>query len=302
MKKIIVVLGLLLFVNVNTVEATDFEDSFAGIAVFVDNTSGTNIDGHIDLLVLRSDFEDEITTGISGFAKIVFPNYEEFDYLDDTEWISYCAYVEDANCHYNAEYDFFEFATSKDEYKRLDDIKFIHVDSSGNTVVVSDIYNVPNPLFFQDFSNLSYYDETTNEFQSDMSIEMDDVISFVFIVVLFFACLFAGIRTVAAYMFRLDFNRKVFIFPYFVIIYITLFILGYIALSSFDFIQSLVDGMWSLMVYLALLSLIEIAVSYFLLFRKENKEKHIKFVVYSYGSMVLIFMILVSGILGISLF
>lgn len=302
MKKIIIVLGLLLLTNVNTVKATDYEDSFAGIAVSVDNTRGMTIDGHIDLLVPKTDFEDKINSSINNDFIYSLPGYEDFDYLDDTEWISYCAYVEDANCHYNAEYDIFEFATSKDEYKRLDDIKFVHVDSSGNTVVVSDIYNVPNPLFFQDFSNLSHYDEDTNEFQSDMSIEMDDVISFVFIIVLFFAFLFAGIRTIAAYMFRLDFKRKVLIFPYFTIMYITLFIIGYIALSSFDFIQSLVEGMFSLMVYLALLALIEIIITYFLFFRKENKEKHIKFVVYSYGSMLLIFMILVSGILGISLF
>ena len=76
MKKIIIVLGLLLFVNVNTVEATDFEESFAGIAVFVDNTSGTNIDGHIDLLVLKSDFEELQESAKKSQADLDYFNFQ----------------------------------------------------------------------------------------------------------------------------------------------------------------------------------------------------------------------------------
>ena len=294
MKKtiLIMILVLLSFITTNTVKATDWEDSFAGIAISVNNLNGAIIDGHIDLLVPRSDFENEIDSNMNSDFKLDLPNYADFDYLDDTEWISYCAFVEEANCNFNPEYDFFEFATHKDELNRLDDVKFIHVDGSGNTVVISEVYNVPNPMFFQDFSNLSYYDISTNEFQSDMSLSMDDIYFFVLIVVLFFAVSFAGVRTAVVYLVNLEFNKKLMMFVYYIIAYLALFIIGYTMLSTFEFIQKIVDSWWMLVVYLTLLSLIEITGTYFLIFKNEDKKEYLKYVIYSYGIMLLIFLIL----------
>lgn len=300
MKKILLVLVLIILSSARGVSATDFEDSFAGIAVSSEGTFGTSgriiIEGHIDLLVLRSDFENEISSSLNNDFTSVFPNYLDFDYLSEDEWISYCAFVEDANCHFNTEGNFFEFATSKDEYKRLDDIKFIHVDSSGNTIAISEIYNVPDPLFFQDFSNLNYYDLETNEFESDMSLEFDDIMMFVFGIVLFFAVIFAVVRTFAAYLTKLHFKMKLILLFYYIVVYVLLFIVGFMLLSEVSYLQNLIDGFFGIFVYLSVLGLIESLISYFILFRKETYKRYIKYVLISYGSMFIAFILFLQSL------
>jgi|LGOV01.1.fsa_nt_gb hypothetical protein len=299
MKKIILVFVLLLFVSFTTVRATDWENRFVGVRVNVENTNSSIMDGHIDLLVLKSDFEGEIASSINRDFKEVFSNYEDFDYLDETEWVSYCAFVEDANCFLRPEYNFFSFATSKDEYKRLDDIKFIHIASNGDTVKVSDVYNVPNPLFFQRFSNLNYYDETVNEFQSDMHVEFSNIVLFIASIMLFIAIIFAGIRTIIAYKIELESISKLKLFGYFVIIYFMIFVLSTELVFHVELIQNLIRNELASLFYYALFLLVEIAVSYFLFFRQIDKEEYIKFVKYSNGIILLIVLII---ILSMSIF
>ena len=277
MKRVIVIFGLLLFVSFATVNASDWNNRFSGVRVNVENTSESTLDGHIDLLVLRSDFDGEIVSSINTDFIEVFSNYEDFDYLDETEWVSYCAFVQDADCFLRPGYDFFDFATSKDEYKRLDDIKFIHVDSNGDTIKVSDVYNVPNPLFFQRFSNLNYYDEIDNEFQTDMHVEFSNMSLVIASVMLFIAIVFSGIRIVIAYKIELESISKLKLFIYFVVIYFVIFVISYFLFFYIEFIQNLFRWGWSSIVYYALFLLVEVIVLYFLYLNNRIKKSILDF-------------------------
>ena len=81
MKRIILVFVLLLFLSFTAINATDFANSFAGVAIYVENSNGSIIDGHVDLLVLKSDFEGEIVSSINTDFKEVFSDYEDFTIL-----------------------------------------------------------------------------------------------------------------------------------------------------------------------------------------------------------------------------
>ncbi len=308
MKKIFLLLCLLLLTSVNQVHATSYEDSIAGVAVIVTNNAGETFDGHIDLLVLKSDYEDKISISTNTSFKNDFPNYESFNYLNETKWVSYCAYVEDAHCSFNTEYEIFKFAISSGEYKRLDEVKFIHVDSSGSTVKTSDIYKVPNPLIFQDFSGLNSYSLSTNEFHSNMSSRMNSSIFALFTIISFVLIVFAIIGTVFAYLIkidfreRLDFKKNQWPFIYFLFMCLVLFAIGITLLFNFNFIQRLIESSYEVLIVIFMLSIFEMLISYFLLFRKEDKQTYIKFVLICYGSLLAIFIGLVLGMFGISLF
>ena len=271
----------------------DWGNRFAGVRVSTVNTNGSVLDGHIDLLVLKSNFEGEIVSSINADFKEAFQDYENFDYLNETEWISYCAFVKDANCFTISNYNFAEFANSNYEYKRLDDIKFIHIDSSGDTVKVSDIYNVPSPLFFQRFSNSNYYDETINEFQSDMKVEISSVFLSVVFFMVFLAILFSGIRVFVAYIIKLESITKLNFFIYFVGIYFIIFLISTELYFDIEFIRNITNGVGYSLLYYGVFFLIEVVVSYFISIKQINKEEYIKFSIYSYGIILLLILIII---------
>ena len=308
MKKIVIILCLLLLTSVKQVSATSYEDSIAGVAVVVTNNAGETFDGHIDLLVPKSDYEGEINTKVNSGFENNFSNYEIFDYLNETEWISYCAYVEDAHCSFNTEYEIFKFAITSGEYKRLGEIKFIHVDSSGNIVKISDTYRVPNPFVFQDFSGLNSYSLLTNEFQSDMGSHVNSSIFALFTIITFLLIVFSLIGTVFAYLIKIDFKEKLdfknnlWPFIYFLFMSLVLFAIGIVLIFNFNFIQRLIDSAYEVLIVLLMMSLLEMLTSYFLVFHKESKEVYLKFVAIYYGSIFAIFVGLVLGMFGISLF
>ncbi|MCF7924632.1 MAG: hypothetical protein K9L64_06000, partial [Candidatus Izimaplasma sp.] len=248
-----------------SVSATDFEDSIAGIGVITSDFS--SIDGHIDLLVPLSDFENEINSNINPDFINNYPNYENFDYLYDTEWVSYFAFIEDAHCNSLPNQNVYEFATRKDEYLRLDQIKFIHVDSEGNTISVSDIYVVPNPLFFQDFNNIIYYNKVTADFNGDMSLNLDGVFVVVFLITLFIAVSLAGYRFIIAKIMKLKIITDGWGLLYYILIYALMLVVGFLLINQVSFIQRLVPNVGSLIIYAGLLSLFEIVLSYYLVFK-----------------------------------
>ncbi|MGM0495541.1 MAG: hypothetical protein ACQERX_02645 [Bacillota bacterium] len=294
MKKLILFILLsFVWVSIYPVYATDFEDTISGIGVATHDFSF--LDGHIDMLVPKSDFENELNDEINQDFIDTYSNYEDFVYLNDIEWISYYAFVEDAHCDSLPNQSVYEFATRNNEYLRLDEIKFIHVDSEGDTVAISDIYMVPNPLFFQDFSHLIYYNTESGGFSSGLKLRLDGIFVFLFFVTLFIASVLSTFRLIVAKTIKYDFINKGWIVPYYVLIYMFILIVGFILLNQVDFIQRLVPNIWSFIIYAFVLSLVEVGISYFLIARRKKNSKYFLFSSISYA-IIFIFILLVSFI------
>jgi hypothetical protein len=83
---------------------------------------------------------------------------------------------------------------------------------------------------------------------------------------------------------------------------LVLFAIGITLLFNFNFIQRLIESSYEVLIVIFMLSIFEMLISYFLLFRKEDKQTYIKFVLICYGSLLAIFIGLVLGMFGISLF
>lgn len=292
MKKLFVITVFLfsLMLILPAVNAADQEDSFTGIGIWADNNS-SELEGHIDMLVPRSDFEDKINTNVNSEFISIYSDYQTFDYLANTEWISYCAYVEGATCYIEDYGDFYVFADSTRELLSLDEIKFIYVDDTGNTVTESDIINVPNAFFSFAYSRLHYYDVDNQEFDIDMSIRLDGIFILVILFILFISFIFTLYRLLIARLLKLEFEKKTFVGIYYFLIHIALFVVGFFILNYIEFIQLLVDDIIGLILFLVILFSIETILSYYLRYKYLDKGKYIIVSLITYVSILLFFLV-----------
>lgn len=168
----IIIISVIILIVVSFFFVPTFNlSNYRGISIESNNFDET--DGHIDMLVPRSDFEDQLRSTINPAFIDEFPNYATFDYLyiDNSEWVSYSAYVEDAYFSLFPQFGHFYFATGSVFYElELDDIKFIHVDADGNTVSVSYVYSFPKRYFYKTIEDINY-NITSNEFSSEIEFE-----------------------------------------------------------------------------------------------------------------------------------
>jgi len=284
------VLLLIIVLTLPMVQATDFEDSFSGIGIWPKNN--VDIDGHIDMLVPISDFKDQINVDINSKFIDAYPNYQTFDYLTNTEWISYWAYVDGATCSIDRHYDFFLFADSSEELKSLDEVKFIYVDIEGNTIVESEAFKVPNTFLFLEFNRLQHFDVANQEFDIDMALSIDRVFIFVLFAVLLVSFIFTCYRLLIAHLFKLNYKKNSRKGLYYFLTHILLMVVGYSIIYFIDFIQVLLDNYFSLMLYLAILFIIEVMASYFLFYKYLNKTRYFLASLVSYGSLYLLLLLL----------
>ena len=136
----------------------------------------------------------------------------------------------------------------------------------------------------------------------DMGIVTNDEFLFILTIVLVVAIVIAIIRILITYIMKIEFRMKIVLFLYFLAMYVLLFIIGFVAIGKVSFVQQAINNWLSFMIFLGILSLLEIAISYFVIFKKSNQKRYLEYVFYSYGSMLLILWVLLNRVLGNTLF
>lgn len=290
MKKVFGLFILVLFALVNVVSVSATEPTAPGI--YVEVYRG-DVDGHIDMLVRRSDFEGSIRTSINADFSEYHVEYETFDYLEATEWISYCAWIRNASCEFD-EYmdDAYSFALSSSEREQIKEVKFIHVDSEGNTVSISDVYKVPSksviPFVWTSYRN--NYNPLSNEFTSNMKRYLDPLMTFLMLLVLFIVIVSVGVRYAAAMASKLEIGRPWKFLLYYFVAHILMIIIGVTLIAQVDFVANLLEGPFAFFLYVCFIVMNEVGISYAIKFRKYPHKEYILFSVISYG-ILLVFLI-----------
>lgn len=115
------------------------------VNIFSEDCNDDILDGyHLDMLLRRSQVVVNVSTIQNSNYQNAFGHIDSIDYLeeDDSVWVSYLAYVEDADiygqgtCHQI-------FARLNEEYKNYSEIKLVFFNDEGETVYLSDIITIP---------------------------------------------------------------------------------------------------------------------------------------------------------------
>jgi hypothetical protein len=174
---------------------------------------------------------------------------------------------------------------------------FIHVDANGDTVVLSEIYKIPNTMGILEFSRYHSYDVSTNEFNINLTLKFDDVFVFIAIIVLVLSVFISVFRVVMMGVFKVKTKIKKYSFLYYMFIYIVLIVLGF-TLLKVDFIAQMAPNIFGFVVYIAIFSSIESLISYKLIFKGFDKNQYIKYAVVSY--VIILAIVLAFGLLWIA--
>lgn len=244
MKKIFSVLVLCILVIIYSTSVNATEPTEPGIFVVISNPDLVEFTGHIDMLVKASHFEGHISSTLKSDFTSRYPNYETFDYLNDSEWISYCGFILDSNCFIEEDLSITHFATEHDEYLDIDAVKFICVDQEGNTISLSEMFKIPRPLSFQDPVLLNSYNIKTQEFTSHMGTQLELFYFFVIPMVFMVSIFFAIIRTVLLNVLKIPIKRLGMTFIYYIIVYNVLFILGFYIANEVRFVGNSIIYSW----------------------------------------------------------
>ena len=146
MKKLVLAVIVILMMSVFEVRGME-QGAQEGIEVniFSEDCNDDMLDGyHLDMLVRRSQVVVNVLTIQNSNYHNAFGHIDTIDYLleDDSVWVSYLAYVEDADiygqgtCHQI-------FARLDEEYKNYSEIKLVLFNDEGETVYLSDIITIP---------------------------------------------------------------------------------------------------------------------------------------------------------------
>lgn len=120
-----------------------------GISFVIHSTECTNdtfTSGNFDLLVKREDVQGKISLTINTLYQTLYGDIGDIDYLqeDDSIWISYLAYVEDANMM-NENACFISFAQGEEEYFIFNEVRLVYFSDTGETIYLSDSIDILHP-------------------------------------------------------------------------------------------------------------------------------------------------------------
>ena len=137
----------MLGVKVNAVE----EFFYSGdVNIYFSESLENEDDNHhvyIELMVLRSDFEDDqINNMISQEYKDRYPDYQNFTHLENGDEISYFAYIKGAHLYRNKME--FRFVDDYGYYKNITKIRMIIFDADGEVLATSELFDHVNQTRF----------------------------------------------------------------------------------------------------------------------------------------------------------
>ncbi|MCD8562077.1 MAG: hypothetical protein LRY20_01185 [Acholeplasmataceae bacterium] len=147
MKKILVLIGILLCMPFFVVDATQ-TSAEDGIMIEVRGINDSDqLLGRLDLLVKRDEVDRMVFSEPSEDYKAMFGDLNNLDYLkeDDSIWISYLAYVEDANVILHNPSSSYLFASDEGEYLSYSEIKIVFLAEDKSTLYISDEITIEHP-------------------------------------------------------------------------------------------------------------------------------------------------------------
>jgi hypothetical protein len=134
-------------ITVNAVE----EFFYSGdINIYFSESLNNEDDNHhvyIELMVLRSDFEDyQINNTVNQEYKDRYPNHQNFIHLENGDEISYFAYIEGAHLYRNKME--FRFVDDYGYYKNISKIRMVIFDADGEVLASSELFDHVNKTRF----------------------------------------------------------------------------------------------------------------------------------------------------------
>lgn len=147
MYHIIIIVFIFLMMPSLSVSATP-PSAAPGITFVIQSSQCTETgfnDGNFDLLVKREDVAGKILSSESLLYQTLYGDIDSIEYLEnDPLWISYLAYVENANVSYDGTC-YISFAEGEDEFYMFDEVKLVYFDDLGNTLYISDSLEIVHP-------------------------------------------------------------------------------------------------------------------------------------------------------------
>lgn len=147
MKKIVLIVIMIFMMSVFEVRGME-EGAREGIEVTIyseDCNYDDLLDGyHLDILVRRSQVLENVLTIQNASYQTTFGHIETIDYLleDDAIWISYLAYVENANVYGQGTCNQI-FAYLNEAYLNDSEIKLVYFNDLGETIYLSGVITIP---------------------------------------------------------------------------------------------------------------------------------------------------------------
>lgn len=238
--------GLLLFLNMFTLMPLEMArpDPY-GLVVYINNCTadesflgGFDMPGHIDLLVEKSSFLGEVNDNINERFINTYPNYADFNFLDDGNYVSYYAYATSPSVYtkYDSDnqygecyYNFARFETHK-----LGNIKLVYFDDQGTILFESDVIEVLQPNRYQKGYTTLVFDIDTLTLDNHIRVETDMwimvLVFVVFIVSIFYMVFIISIRFLLTHFLQIQIKLtlKTFLLTCLVVLgYSAMFLLSY---------------------------------------------------------------------------
>ena len=293
MKKtlIIVMMVIVTLLSIQTVYASQPTNSRNLFVEYDDE----ELEGHIDLLVLKSELSGYYTSEVNMSFRQEHPNYQSYDYLDDGEWVSFCAHIESSTCRQEYWISIFEHVNIDVLPDVLSSIKLVYIDENGDTITISDTIEVPNERFYQERDIRLYFNTITFEFEANVHIYT----SLFFAIGLFIVAIFSVIISVVKSLIhnRQGLQPKI---TNKTLHYLYILIVTALSLTSFLLLYGYLNNQFimtdSIIPILGLIIgcfTVEAFISYFLLYDSEQLYLYIRYAVLSNvaaaSSIILIF-------------
>lgn len=242
-KKIFLTLFLVLTLSFTEVNA-GMEPDYPGVNVRIssdecNNNTAYTFTGNVDLLINITDFNANLINDyISDDYKDTYPNYLNNEYLNNTEWISYYAYYENAqvthptNCSIG-------FSSFTDHQNDLINIKLVYFDDAGNTVYTSEELNIEHASWYQIRSGNITFIMSSYRVDNSYSVIFDNfiillaVLYFILAILMSFTALVFG-KALGLFKNKLLKVSLYYVLYYFGMLYLLTFIETYVIGNNFN--------------------------------------------------------------------
>lgn len=131
-------------------------------------------EGNIDILVYKDDYENEmINSEINQVFKDLYTNIGNIEHLNNTDWISYLAYYNEASVMIADHCVMYLFADSiREQYYNIDRIKIVYFSDDGHTIFTTDEVEIIHPNAVQSRFGVITLQIETQEVDNSYSLSL----------------------------------------------------------------------------------------------------------------------------------
>ena len=241
-----------------------------------------NQDVFVDLIVLKSDFEDhQINRVVNEEYKYHYPNYQSYSHLINGDEISYLAYVKGA--HLYRDKIEFQFKDENDYYKNVTKVKMIIFSIDGEVLASSEFFDhVSHTRYFNvRGAYWANYDDLSFSNTRELVFNWLWVILWVFLFVI--ALFIFAMKYILGLVFWIQYKSL----PKSILIDGSI-IIGGTFITHFLYILVLSPTLSNLLIVCSILFLVLSLLNYFFLVIKESRAKYIYESALLYAMIILI--------------